>query len=93
MARGWHNAGPRRRRFERGQRPSNAALPGPFSTNDVIPIRRSSVAKSAGELLALDRQAGVEVDLEALVDRLLGGAQRRTSRRVRNCPAHASASS
>ena len=49
-------------------------MPGPFSTNESIPIAAVPRGEQGGELLALDLQAGVEVDLEAAVDGLLGRA-------------------
>ena len=48
-----------------------------------MPVFWSSVANSDGEVQPLDLQPGGQVDLEALVHRLLGGAQReRRARRV-----------
>ena len=58
-----------------GQAPSKDALPGPFSTKLRIPVARSFVAKSPGEQHPLDLESGLEVDLQAPVDRLLGRAE------------------
>ena len=51
------------------------ALPGPFSTKLFMPALWSSVAKRPANNVDSEAQSTVEVELETVVDRQLGGAQ------------------
>ena len=75
-----------------GHRPTNCALPGPCSTNDCMPMARSSVAKSAANCW---RSISRPVSRSTSRPRSMASLAARTAydAALLNCAAHATASS